>query len=106
MREINQRDKLLSHARKLERERNRLGELLKDYERDKRQIGKDLGLSEDDQMHDRFQRRAIMDLQMLIREARRIQNTDAPSYEQLNQLRTLFFLPNDKDLARRALDSE
>jgi hypothetical protein len=96
MREINQRDKLLSHARKLERERNRLGGLLEDYERDKRQIGKDLGLSEDDQMHDRFQRRAIMDLQMLIREARRIQNTDAPSYEQLNQLRTLFFPQNEK----------
>lgn len=50
-------------ARKLEREKNRLQELLDDYIRDKRQIGKDLGLSEDERLHHRFQRRIICDLQ-------------------------------------------
>lgn len=50
-------------ARKLERERNRLQELLDDYIRDKRQIGKDLGLPEDERLHHRFQRRIICDLQ-------------------------------------------
>ena len=50
-------------SRKMERERNRLRELLDDYIRDKRQIGKDLGLSEDERLHHRFQRRIICDLQ-------------------------------------------
>jgi hypothetical protein len=47
---------------------NRALELLADYERDKRQIGKDLGLEDADQMHHRFQRRKIFDLQRENRE--------------------------------------
>ena len=50
-------------CRKLERKNNRALELLEDYERDKRQIGKDLGLTESEQLVHRFQRRAIFDLQ-------------------------------------------
>jgi hypothetical protein len=41
----------------------RLRELLEDYVRDKRQIGKDLGLPEEERLHHRFQRRIICDLQ-------------------------------------------
>ena len=50
-------------ARSMERERNRLREMLDDYLRDKRQIGKDLGLPDDERLHHRFQRRIICDLQ-------------------------------------------
>jgi hypothetical protein len=50
-------------SRKIERERNRGIELIGDYERDKRQIGKDLGLGEDERLHHKFQRRIIFDLQ-------------------------------------------
>jgi hypothetical protein len=50
-------------AQEVERERNRLRELLEDYVRDKKQIGKDLGLPEDARLHHRFQRRIICDLQ-------------------------------------------
>lgn len=41
----------------------RLRELLEDYVRDKRQIGKDLGLPENERLHHRSQRRIIFDLQ-------------------------------------------
>jgi hypothetical protein len=77
-----------------------MGELLGDYVRDKREIGKDLGLPESEQLIHRFQLRAIFDLQFKIKEARRILNTDAPAYEQLNQMQALLFPANDQVLAR------
>lgn len=69
---------------------NRLSKMIDDFIRDKRQIGKDLGLNEHDQMICHFQRRAIFDLQFKIKEANRVLTTDAPSYEQLNQLQAIF----------------
>ena len=61
-------------------ETSRLRELLEDYVRDKRQIGKDLGLPEDERLHHRFQRRVIFDLQ---RENRMMKMALAKVYERM-----------------------
>ena len=84
-------EKCQNYQRYLEwkRRANRALELAEDAQRDKWQIGVDLGLPESERLIHRFQRRAIFDLQFKIKEARRILNTDAPAYEQLNQIQSL-----------------
>ena len=84
-------EKCQNYQRYLEwkRRANRALELGEDAQRDKWQIGVDLGLPESERLIHRFQRRAIFDLQFKIKEARRILNTDAPAYEQLNQIQAL-----------------
>ena len=107
-------------SKNLERSRNRLAELVADYERDKRQIGKDLGLPENERMHHRFQRRIICDLQRenrMMRMAlekvhermqgpannRRFMQIAGPARECLNLAKP--FLPNYSGLASATQDS-
>ena len=90
----------------------RLRELLEDYVRDKRQIGKDLGLPEEERLHHRFQRRIICDLQRENRmmkmalakvhermqgpaNNRRFMQIAGPARECLNLAKP--FLPNSQD---------
>ena len=87
----------------------RLRELLEDYIRDKRQVGKDLGLLTGDQLCHRFQLRAIINLQFENRKMkaalakihermqgpannRRIMQIAGPARECLNLAKP--FLPN------------
>lgn len=90
----------------------RLRELLEDYVRDKRQIGKDLGLPENERLHHRSQRRIIFDLQrenrmmrMALKKVyermqgpasnRRLMQIAGPARECINLAKP--FLPNTQD---------
>jgi len=66
----------------LQKKHDRLNELLDDYIQDKKQVGRFLGLSEENALIHDMQKNVIFAIKNAIR-------SDKPSYEQLNEIRKI-----------------